>query len=92
MITTPCPICHAPQMPEPPKRGRSVWVTCPACGTSCRASFSDTPGGVEVRYSVRKDHRKTVVRRVSVKLAEIMATRRFKEMVANEFDCSIIEL
>lgn len=52
MINTPCPNCHAPTMPAPKKRGRNVYVTCPICGRSVRAKFTDTvDGAVIVEYS-----------------------------------------
>lgn len=86
MIPTPCPNCHAPEMPEPPRRGRNVYVRCPACNANCRAAFADTiDGNVVVRYSIRRDHRRTVVKRVKTELARIMDTKQFRDLMLDRF-------
>ena len=86
MLTTPCPNCHAPEMPEPPRRGHNVYVRCPACNANCRAAFADTiSGDVVVRYSIRRDHRRTVVKRVKIDLARIMDTKQFRDLVLDRF-------
>ena len=86
MIPTPCPACHAPTMPAPVRRGRNVWVTCPTCGTPCRAKFYDIAGGdVRVEYHLRKDHRKSVVRRVSAEFAALMVTADFQKFVLDNY-------
>lgn len=73
MIDTPCPHCQAPTMPAPPRRGRNVWATCPACHERARAKFSDTLDGKTIVEYIRPRHmRRTVVIRVGAELGRLL--------------------
>lgn len=51
MLNTPCPYCHHPEMPEPPKTARP-YASCPKCGKKSRAKLAHTKDGqIVVSYS-----------------------------------------
>jgi hypothetical protein len=85
-IDTPCPSCHAPQMPAPPRSGRNVYVRCPNCGANCRASFfSAHDGTMAVRYSTPRNFRRSKTIRVSMKFAALVETAEFRKLVLDKY-------
>ena len=85
-IDTPCPSCHAQQMPAPPRRGRNVYVRCQNCGANFRASFADTSdGAVVVRYSTPRNFRRSKTIRVSLEFAALVETAEFRKLVLDKY-------
>lgn len=86
LVNTLCPVCQADAMPNPRRIGRNVVEHCGACGVPCRVSFSDmADGSVRVSYSPYRNHRKSVVKRVSVEFGKLIDTNDFRQMVLDKY-------